>query len=206
MGWFTSNWIWIGLIGAMVAMHLRHGGHGGHGRSHKGHGGGDSLRSDESSRRRSRTARGFFAAPRMGDRDHHLRGGATDRAAFVRSRLITTRIRAASAIAVAVTAPVAAMVIPAAGPVRQSNASISTPVEATAVTTSTQKVRRTRRISAHPRWEAGVVRASIMVRTTMALRTSKPSATATGRLRHHRCGLRSTNGTAISSANRAPDP
>lgn len=31
MGWFTSNWIWIGLIGAMVAMHLRHGGHGGHG-------------------------------------------------------------------------------------------------------------------------------------------------------------------------------
>ena len=50
MGWFTSNWIWIGLIGAMVAMHLRHGGHRGHGRSHGGHAGGDSLPSDENSR------------------------------------------------------------------------------------------------------------------------------------------------------------
>ena len=53
MGWLTSNWIWIGLIGAMVAMHLRHGGHGGHGghgRSHGGHAGGDSLPSDENSR------------------------------------------------------------------------------------------------------------------------------------------------------------
>lgn len=30
MGWLSSNWIWIVLIGAMLSMHLRHGGHGSH--------------------------------------------------------------------------------------------------------------------------------------------------------------------------------
>lgn len=31
LGFITTNWIWILLIGGTVAMHLGHGGHGRHG-------------------------------------------------------------------------------------------------------------------------------------------------------------------------------
>lgn len=35
MGWLSTNWLWIALIGAMLLMHLRHAGmH----RGHHGHG------------------------------------------------------------------------------------------------------------------------------------------------------------------------
>ena len=91
-------------------------------------------------------------------------------------------ILVANAKATAVTTPLAATVMP----VLQSSALINALVEMTAVTTNSQKVRRTRRISSHPRWETGVVSASMMVRVTMAMSTSKPSAIAIGRLRHDR--------------------
>src|SRR3546814_2992615 len=58
----------------------------------------------------------------------------------------------------------------------------------------------------HQMWVAGGVTAVMIVRTTRTTRTTGNAIIATGRRRHHRFGFRSTNGTAISSPNRTPEP
>jgi hypothetical protein len=60
--------------------------------------------------------------------------------------------------------------------------------------------------SSYPRWDAGVVRASMIVSATSTAMIRPAMVIATGRLRHPRFGLRSTNGRANSKPNSTPVP